>query len=186
MLSAIVLLLLFAAGAILQNPVRLLITGKKAEGVVVAMAMSPGSSGQDSLQAPIFEFVTSTGERVRVSGRTYAASPSARMGDTVTVAYDPSHPLDAQLLLLKELGIVGFILGFIVLIILMWISGILISGDSTLDDPFHLLPAVISHFRLNPVRFPVIFLLSVVIPACGIGTYVLSQKAFDLRSNDLI
>lgn len=66
MLSVIVLLLLFATGAILQNPVRLLITGKKAEGVVVGMATSPGSIGQDFLQAPIFEFVTSTGDVVEV------------------------------------------------------------------------------------------------------------------------
>ncbi|MFH0989284.1 MAG: DUF3592 domain-containing protein [bacterium] len=185
MLSAIVLLLLFAVGAILQNPVRLLITGKRAEGIVVGMATSPGSSGEDSVQAPLVEFVTSTGERVRVSGREYDASPSAHVGDAITVAYDPSYPKDAQLLLLKEFVIVGVILGFIAFIILLWISGILISGNSALDDPFHLLPVIISHLRLNPVRFPVLFLLSIVIPVCGIGTYVFSKRALDLRFNGI-
>jgi len=185
MLSAIVSFLLFAVGWILWNPVRLLITGERAEGIVVGMATSPGSSGRDSLQAPLVEFVTPTGEQIRVSGRSYSASPSTRVGDAITVAYDPSYPKDAQLLLLKEYVIVGVILGFIAFIILLWISGILISGDSTLDDPFHLLPALISHLRLNPVRFPVLFLLSVVIPVCGIVTYVFSKRALDLRFNGI-
>jgi hypothetical protein len=185
MLSAIVLLLLFVVGWILSNSVRLLITGKRAEGIVVGMATSPGSSGQDSLQSPMVEFVSSTGEQIRASGRSYSASPSTRVGDAVTVAYDPLHPQDAQLLLLSEFSGAGFILGFIALIILLWISGILLSGDSTLDDPFHLLSAVISHFRLDPVRFPVIFLLSVVVPVCGIGTYVHAKDALELRSHGI-
>lgn len=185
MMSAIVSLLLFVVAWILWNPVRLLITGERAEGVVVGMATSPGSEGQDSLQSPVVEFVPSTGEQVKVSGRSYSASPSTRVGDAVTVAYDPLHPQDAQLLLMSEFSAAGFILGFTVLIILLWISGILISGNSTLDDPFHLLPGLISHLRLNPVRFPVLFLLSVAIPVCGIGTYVFSKRALDLRFNGI-
>lgn len=141
--SGVVLLLLFAVGAILKNPVRLLITGERTEGIVVGMAKS------GSLQAPIFEFVTSTGERVSAEGRSYSAWNSARVGDTFTVAYDPSHPKNAQLLSLGQfpLGIAGILLGFAAFIILIWISRIL-AGDSTFDDPLHLLPAVISHFRL--------------------------------------
>lgn len=179
--SGVVLLLLFAAGAILKNPVRLLITGERTEGIVVGMAES------GSLQAPMVEFVTSTGERVSVKGRSYSASPSARVGDTITVAYDPSYPKDAQILSLGEFPLVpaGVVLGFTALIILLWVSAILISGDSALGDPLHLLPTIISRFRLNPVRFPVIFMLSVVIPVCGIGTYVTSRHALDMRSNGI-
>lgn len=179
--SGVVLLLLFAAGAILKNPVRLLITGERTEGIVVGMAES------GSLQAPMVEFVTSTGERVSVKGRSYSASPSARVGDTITVAYDPSYPKDTQILSLGEFPLVpaGVVLGFTALIILLWVSAILISGDSALGDPLHLLPTIISRFRLNPVRFPIIFMLSVVIPVCGIGTYVTSRHALDMRSNGI-
>lgn len=186
MLSAIVLLLLFLAGWILSNSVGLLITGERAQSVVVGMDTSK-SPREGALHSPIVEFVTLTGERVRVSGRAYSASASARVGDMVTIAYSRVNPQNAQLLLWKEFpfGPAGFILGFTGLILLIWISGILVSGDSILDDPFHLLPAIISHFRLNPVRFPVIFLLSVVIPACAIGTYVLSKRAGDLHSNGI-
>ena len=53
MLSAFVLLLLFVLGLILQNPVRLLITGKRAEGIVVGMA------GEGALKTPMVEFSTS-------------------------------------------------------------------------------------------------------------------------------
>jgi ribosomal 50S subunit-recycling heat shock protein len=179
--SAIVLLLLFVLGLILQNPVRLLITGKRAEGIVVGM------TGEGALKTPMVEFVTSTGERIRVNGRSYSASNSTHKGDAVTVAYSRSNPRDAQLLLLKDfpLGPAGFVLGFIAVILLMWISGILISGDPGLVDPFHLLPAVISHFRLNPFRFPALFILSFAIPACGLGTYLTYMRAHDLRSNGI-
>lgn len=185
LLSALVLLLLFVVGWILSNPVRLLIGGERTEGVVVDMAVSPGSPGQDSLQSSIVQFVASTGERVKVRSRSFAASPSARVGDAVTVAYDPSNPQDAELLMLSEFSGVGFILGFTLFIILVWISGILISGDSRLADPLGLLPALISHARLDPVRFPVFFLLSVVVPVCGIGTYVHAKDALELRSKSI-
>jgi len=189
-LSAFVLLLLFVLGLILQNPVRLLITGKRAEGVVVGMdtsARSSESSENNPLKSPVVEFSTSTGERIRVSGRSYSASPSVRVGDVVTVAYSRSNHRNAQLLLLKDFPLIpaGFVLGFIVVILLMWISGILLSGDSKMDDPFHLLPAVISHFRLNPFRFPALFVLSFAVPVCGLGTYLTYMHAHDLRSNGI-
>jgi Protein of unknown function (DUF3592) len=174
--SGIVLLLLFFVGAILANPVRLLITGEKAEGVVVGMAES------GSLQAPIFEFVTSTGSRVSVKGRSYSAWNSAQVGDAVTIAYAPSYPRDAQLLVLSEFCAAGFMLGFTGLVLLSWISFILVLKDPAYGDPFQILPAVISHFRLNPVRFPLFFMLSVIIPSCGGATYFLFNDAQDLRS----
>jgi len=185
LLSAIVLLLLFLVGWILSNPVRLLIGGERTEGVVIGMATSPGSDGQDSLQAPIVEFVTSTEERVRVGSRTYVPSPSVRVGDAVTVLYDPSDPADAEILVWSEFSAAGFLLGFTAFIILLWIIGILVTGDSKLADPFHLLPTLISHFRLDPVRFPVIFILSLAIPVCAIGTYVHFKDAIELRSKGI-
>jgi Protein of unknown function (DUF3592) len=143
------------------------------------------SPGEGALQSPLVEFVTSTGERVRVSGRLYSASPSARVGDAVTVAYSRSNPRNAQLLLLKEfpLGPAGFVLGLTGFVLLIWIGCILIDPAYP-GDPFHLLPAVISHFRLTP-RFALFSVLSLCIPACGLGTYVFSRQALDLRSNGI-
>lgn len=179
-LSGVVLLLLFAVVLILKNPVFLLITGERSQGVVVGMDTSSAS-----LQSPIVEFVTSTGERVRVKSRTSTKSPSVRVGDAVTVAYNPSQPSDAQFLLWSEFFLVFFILGFIGFVLLIWVSAVLISGEPANGDPFGLLSAVISHFRLNPFRFPVLFMLLLVIPLCGRATYVFFNQALDLRSNGI-
>ena len=188
LLSLLIMLLFFLVGAILWNPLRLLISGKRAEGIVIGMATSSGSSGQDSLKAPIFQFTTLNGEKAKVRSRDFSNSTSVYVGKTVSVAYEQTNPKNAQILLFKEfpLGIVGFLLGFAIFILLIWISGILISGDSRLDDPFHLLPLLIAHLQLNPYRFPIFFLLSIVIPLCGIVTYVLTASALDLQANGII
>lgn len=182
--SAVVLLLLFFISMILKNPVRLSITGKRAKGIVVAMAKVEGSE-PDTLR-PIVEFVMSTGERASATSRELVGWSLSHLGDKVTVLYNPSNPSDAHLVMLNEYRGVGFILGFITIIILMWIAVIVGSGGSIFDDPFHLLPKLIDHFRLNPVRFPIIFILSLVIPSCGFGTYFLTKQAIDLRSNGII
>lgn len=83
------------------------------------------------------------------------------------------------------LGPAGFLLGFAIVLILMWIGGILISNDPKMDDPFHLLPKVISHFHLNRVRFPVLLILFFAIPSCVVGTYWTYNIAADLRSNGI-
>ena len=179
-LSGIVLLLFFAVAAILKHSVLLLITGERSQGVVVGMDTSSAS-----LQSPIVEFVTSTGERVRVKSRTSTTSPSVRVGNAVTVAYNPSQPREAQFLMWREFIPVVFILGFTGLVLLIWMSVVLISEEPAFGDPFGLIPTVISHFRLHPFRFPLIFILSVVIPLCGLATYVLSKQALNLRSNGI-
>jgi len=189
-LSFVVLLFLFLTGYIMQNSVRLLITGKRAQGIVVGMdssSLSTSEPGKAPLLSPLVEFVTSDGKRIRVSGRSWGSKPSARVGDAVKVAYSPSNPKNAQFLLWEEfpLGPAGMLLGFAVVIILMWMGGILISNDSTLDDPFHLLPAVIAHFHLNPVRFPILFILSFAIPVCVFGTYWTSHRAIDMLTNGI-
>jgi len=79
----------------------------------------------------------------------------------------------------------GIVLGFTGFVLLIWISCILLLQDPAYGDPFHVLPAVISHFRLNPFRFPVLFVLSAAILTCGPATYVLSKHALDLRSNGI-
>lgn len=189
-LSILVLLLLFLTGYIMQNSIRLLITGKRAQGIVVGMNSSSSSTTEPekaTLLSPLVEFVTSDGEHIKVRGRSYSLTPSTRIGDEVSVAYSGSYPKNAQLLMWNEfpLGPASFLLGIAFVLILMWIGGILISNDPAFDDPFHLLPAVIAHFHLNPVRYPVLFILFFAIPTCFAGTYWTYQIAADLRANGI-
>ena len=79
----------------------------------------------------------------------------------------------------------AFVLGFIAFVIFLWTAVIVSSGVSTFNDPFHLLPRLIAHFHLSPVRFPILFILSIVIPACGIGTYWTYQSATNLRETGI-
>lgn len=179
-LSVLVLLLLIAFGLILQNSVRLFVSGKRADGIVVGM------DKKDNLQSPIVEFVTSEGEHIRIHGHAYSEKVSVAIGEGIHVAYSRSDPRNAQFLLLAEFpfGPAGVVLGFIVFIVLIWISCILL--DPVFNDPFHLLSRIISHFRLNPFRFPILLILSIVIPACGLGTYLWSIHAFELRSKGIM
>ena len=189
-LSIIVLLLMFLSGYIMHNSVRLLITGKRAHGIVVGLDSSSRST-TDTMKAPtlspLVEFVTAEGENIKVHGRSYSLKPSSQTGDEIKVAYDKSNPKNAQLLLWGEfpLGPAGFILGFAILLVMMWMGGILISDDPKLDDPLHLLPIVVAHLHLNPARYIILFVLFFAIPTCVIGTYWTTQRAIDFLTNGI-
>lgn len=194
MLTGFVFLFLFGVGAILKNPLLLLVTGERASGTVVGMSSSPpsgavDSSDSDPLQAPVVEFLTSTGERVRVSGRSYFASPSAgaALGEVVGVAYRPTQPRDAQLLLWKDFPVapVGVLLGFVAFLLLIWISVILVGGDPAYGDPFQVLTTVIDRFHLNPFRFPILFVASAAILGTVPATYVTMKQTLDLRAHGI-
>lgn len=189
-LSVLVILLAFLIGLILYNPLLLLISGKRADALVVGMDRKANVSEypEDSLLiAPRVEFVTSAGERISVTGRTYSKHPSVNIGETIKLAYSESNPKNTQLLTFAEfpLGPAGFVFGFMLLIILIWVSCILNSGESNLSDPFHLLPHLISKLNLNPIKFPIYFILAIVIPACSISTFVLTRDGLALRSTGI-
>lgn len=189
-LSLIVLVLLFLSGYIMKNSVNLLVTGKRAQGIVVGMdSSSITTSGKvkEQLLSPLVEFVTTDGEHIRVSGRSYSPAPSAQIGDEIKVAYDKSNPKNTQLLLWREfpLGPAGLLLGFAIVIIMMWMGGILISHDPKLDDPLHLLPIVVAHLHLNPARYIILFVLFFAIPTCVVGTYWTSQRAINMLANGI-
>ena len=189
-LSVIVLVLLFFSGYIMKNSVHLFITGERAQGIVVGMH-SLSRSTTDTITAPsltpLVEFVTSEGEHIKVHGRSYSLKPSSQTGDEINVAYDKLNPNNAQLLLWGEfpLAPAGTLLGFAIVLVMMWMGGILISDDPKLDDPLHLLPIVISHLHLNPVRYIVLFVLFFAIPACMTGTYWTYQRAVDMLTNGI-
>jgi hypothetical protein len=189
-LSVIVLVLLFFSGYIMKNSVRLLVTGKRAQGIVVGMDSSSRVATDTTkapLLSPLVEFVTSEGEHIKVHGRSYSLKPSSETGDEIKVAYDKSNPKNAQILLWGEfpIGPAGFLLGFAIILVMMWMGGILIPDDPKLDDPLHLLPIVVAHLHLNPVRYIVLFVLFFAIPACVIGTYWTSQRAIDCLKNGI-
>ncbi|MCX6220697.1 MAG: DUF3592 domain-containing protein [Bacteroidia bacterium] len=179
-----ILLLLWFLSMMLKDPVRLCIKGKRTVGIVVAMTKVEDSQ-HDTLRVPVVEFVTSTGERARARSRQLIGWSLSRLGDKVTVLYNPSNPSDAHLVMLNEYRGVVFVLGFIAFVIFLWTAVIVSSGVSTFDDPFHLLPKLIAHFHLSSVRFPILFILSFAIPACGIGTYWTYQSATNLRANGI-
>ena len=136
-LTFAVLALLFLSGYIMQNSVRLLITGKRAQGIVVGTDSSSRSTTDTMkvpLLTPLVEFITSEGEHIKVSGRSYSLKLSSKTGDEIKVAYDKSNPKNAQLLLLREfpLGPAGFILGFAIVLIMIWMVN-LISSHTQLE-----------------------------------------------------
>lgn len=189
-LSLGVLGLLFLSGYVMRNSVRLLITGKRAQGIVVEIYKSTRiTDGPEKtpMMTPIVEFSTSEGKKIRVRGRSYSLTPTSQIGDAIKVAYSKSNPEDAQLFLWNEfpLGPAGMFLGFAIVLILMWIAGILVSGDSSMDDPLRLLPTLIAHFHLNPVRFPMLFMLSLVIPVSIFGTWFTTHRAVNMLHNGI-
>ena len=94
-LSVIVLVLLFASGYIMKNSVGLLITGKRAQGIVVGMDRSSFSTTDTTKTptiTPIVAFVTSEGEHIQVHGRSYSLKPSLQTGDEIKVAMTSRIP----------------------------------------------------------------------------------------------
>ena len=190
MMSAIILLLLFITAALLLNPVRLLITGTRADGIVVGMDTAKQSTQSDQnnlLLSPIVEFVTVDGEKVNVHSRDHAASPSIGIGETLKVAYSESNPRNVQFLLVREFlfGPATYVLVFAAFVLLLWISCILISQEPAYGDPLHILPSFITRFRLNPIRFPILSILLIVIPLCGLTACIYFKQATEIRSNGI-
>lgn len=189
-LSIFELVLIVGGFLILLSPVKLLITGHRTKGTVVSLVSVPASnrnSETDSLYTPQVEFYTLTGTKVTTKGSASVAYPSTHVGDSVTLVYNRSNPQDNQILSWTQLPLIpaGVVFGFALLILAIWISCILGEGDHTFDDPLGLLPWMISHFQLNPVRFPILFILSLVIPTCIIGTYTLTKDGIDLRAHGI-
>ena len=80
--------------------------------------------GEPLLQSPMFEFVTAKEEKIRTGRRTYSSTLSVKVGENITVAYNPLNPENVQILKLMEFPLIplGFVLGFILFILLIWIS----------------------------------------------------------------
>lgn len=77
------------------------------------------------------------------------------------------------------------VLGFTAFVLLIWTSVILIAGDPAYGDPLGLLPGAIQRLHLDPARFPILIVLSVVIPSCGLAAWSLSKRAIDMRTHGI-
>ena len=189
MLSIIVFILLFGIGAVLKNPVRLVITGKRAEGRVVGvdtLSSSYDQLGENLLRVPVIEFVTVKGKLIHFRGNDATNLKPMRIGETIQVAYDPLNPEDFQIMRWKESPLipVGVLLGFIAFILLIWMVGISMTEDSRLDDPFHLLPKVLATHQTLPYIF--IGVMGVLfIFVCIAVTFTLSKQSWVLASTGI-
>ena len=77
------------------------------------------------------------------------------------------------------------LLGIVAFIIVFWMVAILMSGDPSLGDPFGILPRLVDHLHLDPVRDPQLFMLSLVIVGCAVGATSLRRSAARLRTSGL-
>ncbi len=178
LLSAIMLLLLFGMVMALKSPVRLLFTGKTTKGAVAGVIKS-----KDGLLAPSVQFVAYNGTKVTVNSRNYTQTCALKVGDPVTVMYNPADPADAELLLWREFIMAGILLGFIIFVLLIWLTGMIMDPSDAPDDPLHILSRIVAHFRLSPLGFPMYFILTGAILSSGLGAYFNFKSSFDLRAN---
>ena len=192
MLSGFILLCLIGIAALVKDPIHLVLTGKRAEGKVVQFdTLSKsyyGPTGENIERAAVIEFVTDNGRLMHIRSRVSVGSDfePTPIGEKVQVAYNPLNPKDIQIMRWKESPLIGvlFIFGFIAFILMIWIVGISMSGDSTLDDPFHLLPKVIANFKTLPyLIIGGIFVL--IIFVCIAATFTLSNTTHVLVSTGL-
>ena len=174
-----VLLMFYLVLKILENPINLILTGKKTIGTVVAFQKDT------SLVSPVVQFTDILGKYVKVSGRTYSKSAGVEIGDEVLLFYDIRNPKDAQLLMWREFYIIGFLIGFIAFIVLLWISCFLIAPQSGFDDPLNILSSVIGFYHSDPWRIPLYFILFCTIFFTGSGTYITLKNGISLRTNGI-
>jgi len=179
MLSAIVLILLVFICLFLKRPATLMLTGKRTEGVVTGIVK------KGVLLSPVVQFISSNGKKVEVSSKNYSTTISIKLGEKVTLLYNPANPADAQLLMWREFTIVGFLLIFILVVLLLWISGLLVDPTAGLDDPLHVLSSIIILFKLTPWRLPLFFLLFCAIFSTGLGAYVNFKSSLELRADGI-
>ena len=189
MLSGIILILLIGIAALVKDPIRLVLTGKRAEGKVVqsdTLSKSYGPLGENILRATAFEFVTEKGRLIHVRSNDANNLKPLPNGETIQVAYDQLNPEDCQILRWKESPLIGVValFGFIAVILMMQIVGISMSEDGSLDDPFHLLPKVIANFKTLPYLITG-GILVLIIFVCIAATFNLSNTTRVLVSTGL-
>lgn len=122
---ALHMLVMVAVGAYFaRKSANLATNGEAAHGTVVDMKL--GSKGS---LAPIVEFTTASGQRIRMTAITSSKKPDHRIGEQVTVLYLPSDPSTNVIQSFSEMWIMPTIflpmgLGGVIGGVAMWIYGV--------------------------------------------------------------
>jgi hypothetical protein len=100
------------------NTSRFIAAASEAEGKVVALdrSRSSSSSGSSTTYRPVVEFNTATGKRIEFTSSVGSSPPSHRVGEPVTVLYNPADPYSARIKSFFQLWfgfLIVFLLGFV-------------------------------------------------------------------------
>jgi hypothetical protein len=99
---------------IFSNTSRFIAGAVEAEGKVIALDRSSSSSSSGSRSTtyrPVVEFTSSTGKRIEFTSNVGSSPPSHRVGEPVTVLYNPADPYRARIKSFFQLWF-GFLIVF--------------------------------------------------------------------------
>ena len=91
-------------------------TATRARGRVTEMVYSPGVGTTGRTYAPRFEYKTSDGKLWSILSTNGSTPAAFKVGDEITVLYNPQHPADAEIDSVTQLWALPTILGIIGLI----------------------------------------------------------------------
>lgn len=121
-LGAAGVVLLLAGFFLFESTRRFIAGADEAQGTVISLERSRSSSGSGSTYRPVVEFTASTGSRIEFTGGVASNPPSHRVGESVTVLYNPADPQSARIksfvqlwfgsLLVLALGLLFGAIGF--------------------------------------------------------------------------
>lgn len=159
----------------------LLLTGSRAEGVVVEVL------DEGDVYRTIVEFTTAKGEKITYRSSNASAIPTATLGQVVKVVYKESNPNDAQILLWGEtnLFVILALLFFIGIFSFIWLGIIKSTGDESMGDPLHLLPKAVWLFPYITVRIVAYIVLAFGIFGFGLTGNVFVREAYELRTSGI-
>jgi hypothetical protein len=82
---------------IFSNTTSFIRRAEQAEGKVIDLERSRSSSSSSSTYRPVVEFTTATGKRIEFTSSVGSSPPSHRVGEPVTVLYNPADPQSARI-----------------------------------------------------------------------------------------
>jgi hypothetical protein len=113
--SAVGVGMLVGSFFIFSNTSRFIAGASEAEGKVIALDRSRSSSssgsGSSTTYRPVVEFTSGTGKRIEFTSSVGSSPPSHRVGESVTVLYNPADPYSARIKSFFQLWF-GFLIVF--------------------------------------------------------------------------
>lgn len=95
--STIGVLMLAGSLLIYANTSRFVGHAAEANGRVIGLDRSSGSSNSGSTYRPVVEFTSAAGKRIEFTSNVGSNPPAHRVGESVTVLYDPTDPYQARI-----------------------------------------------------------------------------------------